>query len=86
MPKNNFGKLHFSQRLFLAELQDLCAKYSMKISGCGCCGSPFVEQQIKTISSDYFEVLTNLEVSGERLKFTTKDGEAYLIEHPKHKN
>jgi hypothetical protein len=28
--------------LFLAELSDLTRKHGIKISGCGCCGSPYL--------------------------------------------
>jgi len=29
---------------FLAELTELSRKYQLTISGCGCCGSPFLEK------------------------------------------
>ena len=28
---------------FLAELTELCNKHKLRIGGCGCCGSPWVE-------------------------------------------
>lgn len=28
---------------FLREYEELCLRYGLKISGCGCCGSPFIE-------------------------------------------
>jgi hypothetical protein len=32
------------QRAFLTELRELTLKHGLLISGCGCCGSPYLEE------------------------------------------
>lgn len=49
----NINELVFSKREFLKELQALCKKYNVTISGCGCCESPWVEFKDETMECLY---------------------------------
>ena len=61
------NELIFSQRQFFKELQVLCKKWNVCISGCGCCDSPVV----------YFSDGTefgNLYVDADGIEVTTEKG------------
>lgn len=40
---------------FLKELSELSQKYGIYISGCGCCGSPFLEELDENEVAKYFD-------------------------------
>ena len=66
----NIDDLIFSKREFLKELQALCKDWNVTISGCGCCGSPWIVFDDDTMDCLY--------VDSEKLEITTRiyDGSA----------
>lgn len=68
--------LIFSKREFLKELQALCKKWNVTISGCGCCYSPWVEFEDETMEELY--------ASGEKLYITTGDRQRVFTANKKH--
>ena len=44
---------------FLEELSELSNKYGLAISGCGCCGSPWIEEIDGETIADYLELKNN---------------------------
>jgi hypothetical protein len=49
---------------FLKELTNLSKKYKISISGCGCCGSPYLNTKVKIRNDDRYVVDTNLDHLG----------------------
>jgi hypothetical protein len=47
---------------FLVDYRDLCEKHQVRISGCGCCGSPWIEELPSPIISASIQGLNDLTV------------------------
>lgn len=48
--------------LFLKEYEELCKKYKMGLKGCGCCGSPFLNE---ICDINYNEKLDKIVIGGQ---------------------
>jgi hypothetical protein len=53
--------------MFLKELTELTKKYKLTICGCGCCGSPSIDDENKTIGG-------NLDWNYEKEKYEIDNG------------
>lgn len=49
---------------FLEELSELSNKYGFVINGCGCCGSPWIEEVDSNIMYDYLKFMNNKYILG----------------------
>lgn len=51
-------------RMFLQELSALSKKYDIYIDGCGCCGSPWIEDKLTGKEYDFLTYKNQYEVDG----------------------
>lgn len=55
---------------YLKEYESLCKKYNLTIDGCGCCGSPFIDN-VKFDEDEIYEI-NEIKLENNKLMFNIK--------------
>ena len=71
---SNTIRLSVDERIeaFVCGLSELTKRYGLAVGGCGCCGSPFLENLMD--SDDNLYVVENLKYSSETGKYEWEKG------------